>query len=434
MTHNSVHRSGPDIEPNLVHLGLGVFHRSHQACYTQLLNDKRGDAWRYYSFASNSRDVVDELEAQNCQYSLLETARGRASKGTVINSIARCGVSADQEVFESAVSSPKVKCITITVSEAGYTSTQPDAAMPRLAHALFARFGRNAEPLTVMSCDNLPQNSTRAKLALIRAAAEIEDDFVNWLDSEVTFLNTMVDRVTTKPNPELAERLFEETSFEDAAPVLTEFFSEWIIESQKDPDIPQWQQVGAKIVGDLTGYEQRKLWLLNGAHSLMAYTGIAKNLGTVREVTEHQLWDSVEQMWLEVHEALPIEGYFDYTRSLRDRFANPHIDHQLNKIAINGPAKLRTRCLPVMVLRATEKGLGSPFLAMQVGAWLAYIEGADRFSLDSESIEFQKQLGQVGEAGLRDLVFRLDETAANIDLVVDSVKDAYQKAKKGWVS
>ncbi len=420
-------------EHNLVHLGLGLFHRSHQAWYTQLLND-RGDAWSYFSFASNSKDVVDKLKAQNCRYSLLETAPGMHPKGSVVSSISNCGVSSDRNMFHSAISNPEVKCITITVSEAGYTSTRPDAAMPRLARALFSRYTQNAAPVTVMSCDNLPQNSRTAKFALLSAAAEIEDGFASWLDSEVSFLNTVVDRVTTKPTDELTQTLFDETDFQDAAPVLTEFFSEWVIEGQGMSDIPDWQKVGAKIVDDLTVYEHRKLWLLNGAHSLMAYLGLANNLHTVREFTEHPLWDFVEKMWLEVGEALPIEGYSDYTQNLRRRFANPHMDHQLAKIATNGPAKLRSRCLPVMVLRAKEKRLASPVLAMQLAGWLLYLERADPTTLDPESLEFQNQLSGAGEEGLGDLIFRLDEAAANIDLVLESVREAYDQAKKGQIN
>jgi mannitol-1-phosphate/altronate dehydrogenase len=139
-------------------------------------------------------------------------------------------------------------------------------------------------------------------------------------------------------------------------------------------------------------------------------------------------------MWLEVGEALPIEGYFDYTQNLRRRFANPHMDHHLAKIAINGPAKLRSRCLPVMVLRAKEKRLASPVLAMQLAGWLLYLERADPATLDPESIEFQNQLSRAGEEGLGDLIFRLDETAANIDLVVESVREAYDQAKKGQIN
>lgn len=411
---------------NMVHLGLGSFHRSHQAWYTHKLN-QAGPQWGYHSFSGNSRDLVDRLNKQNGKYSLVETESGSNPVVTTVESIKKCGVSSDSVVFQNAVADEKTVCVTLTISEAGYSATKNDGAIQRLSAALYKRFKLSAAPLSVISCDNLPNNGDTTRASVLEASEVYDSDFRDWISSNLSFPNTMVDRITPNPKDDLADLVELSTGFQDLAPVLTESFSEWFIEGSPNKTLPAWEQVGAKYVEDISPYENRKLWLLNGAHSLMAYMGKLHNLENVRDaMNDSKVSNSVEELWSEVSSILPAEGLEDYISQLRLRFDNPHIDHSLAKISQNGPSKLTTRCLPVMKKRAKKLGAHSPALAMTVASWIIYLAGNSASGLDLESKRLMEHYEEDKTSTIRDLVRDLDYESSDNEIVMDSIIEAHQ--------
>lgn len=412
--------------PNMVHLGLGSFHRSHQAWYTHKLN-QAGSQWGFYSFSGNSRDLVDRLNKQNGKYSLVETESGSNPVFTTIESIKKCGVSSDSAVFQNAVADEKTVCVTLTISEAGYSASKHDGAIQRLSAALYQRFKESAAPLSVISCDNLPNNGDTTRASVLEASEVYDSDFRDWISSNLSFPNTMVDRITPNPKDDVADLVELSTGFQDLAPVLTESFSEWFLEGSPNQKLPAWEQVGAKYVEDISPYENRKLWLLNGAHSLMAYMGQLHNLENVRDaMNDSKVSNSVEELWSEVSSILPAEGLEDYISQLRLRFDNPHIDHSLAKIAQNGPSKLATRCLPVMKKRAKELGAHSPALAKTVASWIIHLAGDSASGLDLESKRLMEHYQEDKTSTIRDLVRDLDYESSDNEIVMDSIIEAHQ--------
>lgn len=412
--------------PNMVHLGLGSFHRSHQAWYTHKLN-QNGPQWGFYSFSVNSRDLVDRLNKQDGKYSLLETESGHQPVVTTIESIKKCGVSSNSTVFQDAVADEKTVCITLTISESGYSATKNDGAIQRLSAALFQRFKTSAAPMSVISCDNLPTNGEKTRASLLEASEVYGSNFSDWILTSLSFPNTMVDRITPNPKADLTDLVKSETGFHDLAPVLTESFSEWFIEGSPDKNLPAWETVGARYVEDISHYENRKLWLLNGAHSLMAYLGQLHNLENVRDAMKDQrVSNSVEELWSEVSSILPAEGLEDYVSQLRTRFDNPYIDHSLAKISQNGPSKITTRCLPVMKKRANQLGAHSPALAKTVASWIIHAAGNTEDSSDKELTTLLEHYAEDKTSTITDIVKGLDYDAFDNEIVMDSIIEAHQ--------
>ena len=422
-----------DQSPRLVHLGLGSFHRSHQAWYVNSLQSS-DPGWAYHSFAVNSRELVDRLSSQGGKYTLVQTVQGSETEFTQIDSISKCGVSSDSEEFNSALASETTSCVTLTISEGGYSDTRKDGAIGRLSSALFERFRKSGAPLTVISCDNLPKNGSVTKNSILKASKAFEPDFHEWFLEYVEFPNTMVDRITPNPSSSLSKMVRRETGFEDQTPVLTEKYSEWFIEGQRNDTVPPWQNVGVRYVDDVSPFENRKLWLLNGAHSLMSYLGQLRQLENVASaMCDKQISPTVESLWEEVSSVLPGEGLEDYIASLRLRFENPHINHSLEKISQNGPSKIRTRWLPVMKKRAIELGEQSPALATAIAAWITFSTLNDKKTWDEESEQIFRDQKGITSSSIREIMRRLDQESAENDEIIESILEAQKRLNKELV-
>lgn len=415
--------------PNMVHLGLGSFHRSHQAWYTQLANQK-GGSWSYKSFAVNSTKLASAMSLQNCIYSLVET-RGDGFEVSKIESISEVGISSNQEEFSQSIAAVETQVVTLTISESGYDNVVENSALLRLYRGLKQRFDESAAPLTVISCDNIPENGNRTRESLMAFATK-SDGLLEWLENKVRFPNTMVDRITPKPETWLSDLVLEKSGFKDHIPVLTEPYSEWFISGEFAAQRPEWEAGGAKFVEDLTEYENRKLWLLNGSHSFLAYSGLASGHKTVDQVmNDNRLRPHVEGIWQEVSGILQSGKELEqYVELLASRFSNPHIGHQLNKIAQDGPSKLRTRCIPAIERRFEVLGLTSPRLALEIAAWMAYLEIADPKHLDQESRSIQAGVQGNSESRARFVLEKLKLGLSETSGVLSSLIEAGQILRK----
>ena len=384
----------------LVHLGLGNFFRAHQAWYTDHAPDATD--WGVAAFTGRSGKLADSLTAQDGLYSLI-TRAADGDRFDVIASLSRTHPAADHQAWLGYLASPDVSAVTITVTEAGYlrgpdggldhdnaqvqadiTALRGDptatvhTAPGRLAAGCAARRRADAGPLTLVPCDNLPGNGA-VTARVVRDLAELVDPaLADWIDRSVSCVTTVVDRITPRTTPDDRRAVAEATGVGDCCPVGTEPFHEWVLSGAFPAGRPQWDKAGATLADDIDPYEDRKLWLLNGAHSLLAYAGSARGHQTVAEaVADDPCRDWMQQWWTEAsrHIDLPADVLDNYRAALVDRFANPRMHHRLAQIAADGSQKLPVRILPVLRSeRAAGRMPGGATRAL--GAWICHLRGA----------------------------------------------------------
>jgi fructuronate reductase len=383
----------------LVHLGLGNFFRAHQAWYTDHAPD--AEDWGIAAFSGRRAELAEALTAQDGLYTLVTRAEDR-DRFDVVSSLSRAHPAADHDAWLRYLASPDVRAVTLTVTEAGYLrgadggldrdrpEIQADAealkadpgavvrtAPARLLAGLAARRRADAGPLALVPCDNLPDNGAVAARVL-RDLAEMVDPSLNaWLTEVVGTVTTMVDRITPETTPEDARTVVEATGRSDCCPVVTEPFSEWVLSGPFPGGRPRWEEAGAILTDDVEPFEQRKLWLLNGGHSLLAYAGSARGHATVAEAAADdtcRAW--LEEWWSEAsaHLSLPADDVTAYREALLDRFANPRMRHRLDQIAADGSQKVPIRFLPV-VRRERLAGRTPPGATRALAAWVCHLRG-----------------------------------------------------------
>src|SRR5829696_7800011 len=368
----------------IVHLGVGNFHRAHQAWYTT--SAPNSAEWGIAAFTGRRPDVADALRPQDGLYTLI-TRSADSDTFDVIGSVSAVHPAADHEAYLAYLSRPEVAVVTITVTEAGYlrrpgghldinrsvvqadlAALRSDARAPvtslpaKLVAGLVARRVAGEGAITVLSCDNLPHNGS--------VTATVVKDLVD-------FATSLVDRITPATTDDDRALVARDLGFEDAAPVPTEPFSEWVISGRFPGGRPTWQYAGARIVEDVTPYEQRKLSLLNGSHSLMAYAGSVRGHVTIDEaIADPDCRSWVESFWSEAshHLSLPAESVAAYRRALLDRFSNPRVRDQLRRIAADGSAKLPVRIVPT-TLAERAAGRLPVGCATAFAGWLLHLRG-----------------------------------------------------------
>ncbi|WP_036506285.1 mannitol dehydrogenase family protein [Nocardioides sp. URHA0020] len=349
----------------LVHLGLGSFFRAHQAWYTDLAPD--AEDWGIAAFTGRSPALAEALRAQGGRYTLV--TQGPA--GPTFRRIAALSdvrAASEHEAWLAHLADPAVCVVTITVTEAGY-GPGPGAAPARLVAGLAARRAAGAGAISLVPCDNLPANGPMLR-SVVRELAE--PGLRAWIDDHVDFVTTMVDRITPATTDADRALVLAETGVEDRAPVVTEAYSEWVLSGAFPAGRPDWD---ATFVDDVAPYERRKLWLLNGAHSLLAYAGLARGHETVQQaVTDPTLRGWVEEWWDEAARRLPQSPAETaaYRVALLARFANPGIRHLLAQVALDGDQKIPARILPS--LRAERAAGRLPTgSARVVAAWVRWV-------------------------------------------------------------
>jgi fructuronate reductase len=405
-----------------VHLGLGNFFRAHQAWYTQHAADAAG--WGIAAFTGRSPALAERLAAQDGRYPLLvRGARGTATE--TISSLSAVHAADDLDALRRYFASPAVAVVTTTVTEAGYRrngtgaldTTDPEVAADiaalvadpvagtvgttpgRLVAGLLARRAAGAGPVAIVPCDNVPDNGAMVRRVVTDLAALLEPGLVGWVDEHVSFVTTMVDRITPRTtDADVAEA-------GDPLVVVTEPFAEWVLAGDFPGGRPAWD---ARFVDDVRPFETRKLWLLNGAHSIMAYAGSILGHVTVADaIADPEVAGWVDEWWDTAarHLTLPTAEIAAYRAALLDRFANPHLHHQLAQIAADGSQKVPIRVVPV--LRAERRAGALPEGATRfVAAWIAHLRGHGTPVTDAHAEEVTKlAAGNVEDAVARTLTW-----------------------------
>ena len=389
----------PKAPVRIVHLGLGAFHRSHQAWYTE----HAGDAaeWGIAAFTGRRPDAAEALSAQDCLYTLVERSAGGDSF-EVIGSIVEAVDGADTARLCELVAAAQTAVVTLTITEAAYGlaadgtfdadapgvaddlralsaaasggAGAPGTPLGRLVLALARRRDSGAGPLAVVSCDNLPANGEVARRAVLGMASAWGADLVEWIGENVSFVSTSVDRITPRTTDEDIAEVAERCGYRDNSPVVAEPFRNWVLSGDFPAGRPRWEDAGAVVVDDIEPYENRKLWLLNGAHSMLAYAGQLRGHATVAEaLADPACRKAVEDFWDEAARHLP-EGELEipqYRQALLERFGNARIAHRLAQIAADATTKLRMRAVPTLAAEraAGRSGAGS---ALMIAAWIDY--------------------------------------------------------------
>jgi Mannitol-1-phosphate/altronate dehydrogenases len=359
------------LEVGVLHLGLGVFHRAHQVVYTEEAMAVTGDRrWGICAAGMRSRATVDVVAAQDGLFSVLVRDGGpRPVELRVYGSLRQTRFGA--EVVER-LADPRIKVVTITVTEKGYLPGQDTITW--LVAGLERRAKAGGGPVTVLSCDNVPHNGQVVGDA-VRAAAD--EGLREWIDENVAFPSSMVDRLVPAPRPEDLDEVAAALGVRDRAAVATEPFRQWVIEDRFAAERPAWEKAGALIVPDVAPYELMKLRLLNGSHSLIAYLGMLHGCETIAEtVARDDVAEAVRALMdQDITPTLPVPEGFDieaYKRRLRQRFANPALRHQTAKVAADGSLKLPLRLITVLKERLAA-GATPSYAALGIAAWMRYV-------------------------------------------------------------
>ncbi len=358
--------------PRILHLGVGNFFRAHQAWYTQACPD-----WRVTGVSFRSSDVRDRLAKQGFAYALVI----KDASGTKIQKITCLGsmlvMAEDPAAVLAAIADPAIDVITLTVTEKAYClgkdgalDLQNRAIVEDLSGGAITPIGALARgladrttPVTVLSCDNLPDNGRKlgAALEVFAQAAGLT------IRVTVTYPSCMVDRITPATTDDIR------TEAGDDMAVPTEGFTEWVIEDDFAAARPDWP--GVQWVQDVAPHEMRKLRMLNGAHSYLAYAGVLRGHTFVHEaIADPDLRAGAMGIMSEAAQTLPPEIQAqaqDYAAALITRFENPNLHHRLRQIAMDGSQKLPIRILGTL---ADRSGQDSPALNAAVNAWVAFVQ------------------------------------------------------------
>ncbi|WP_432560612.1 mannitol dehydrogenase family protein [Granulicoccus sp. GXG6511] len=435
----------PAAPVRMLHLGLGNFHRAHQAWFTEHAPD--ADEWGYAEFAGRDSALVDDLNDQGGAYTLL--VRGAdGDQAEVIGVISAVHQATDHEAWLGYWAAPELAVITITVTEAGYCRGEDgglDLADPgvladlealrtdrralvgtapaRLLAGILARAEAGGGPVAVFSCDNLPDNGLVAQRVVGDLAEALGPDAVAAVEPHA-WVTSMVDRITPRATDEELAAVASLTDRDDRAPVVTEPFVEWVVAGDFPAGRPDWQ--GVTFVDEVEPFEQRKLWLLNGSHSLMAYAASARGHEAVSDaIGDPVVREWVEEWWDEAvrHLTLPADHLASYRAALVARFANPNIRHLLAQIAADGSQKVPVRILPTLKAEraAGRSGRGA---ARVVAAWIRHLRGAGAPVTDAAGGRFVTVVQMEGAEGVRRVLELLDpELGEDADVValVDSL-------------
>lgn len=387
------------VKTGVVHLGIGAFHRAHQAVVFDDALASGDLRWGVLGASLRSPGVRDQLNPQNGLYTLV--VRDGADEHLRVIGAGR-GVLVgpeDPAALVAAMAVADVHIVTLTVTEKGYRLDpatgdllldDPDVAAdlagieaPRTAPgfivaALRARKAAGLRPFTVISCDNLPHNGKRIRAGVLAMARRIDPALAEWIEAEGAFPQTMIDRIVPATTPDDVARLTARLGVEDQGMVKAEPFTQWVIEDWFAGEQPDFAAFGVQLTDAVEPWEDAKLRLLNGSHSAIAYLGALSGHEHVHEAVAVPAFAAyVEALWDETQTTLNPPPGLDvaaYRNELMARFSNSALMHRTRQIAMDGSQKLPQRLLAGAAERL-EDGQGIEAMALGVAAWMRWQEG-----------------------------------------------------------
>lgn len=389
-----------DVKIGIVHLGIGAFHRAHQAVYIDdlLAQDPQ---WGILGVSLRSRTTAEALNPQDNLFTVATNdANGQSNR--IIGSVLDVITAPDNpQAVLDALTAPSTCIVSLTITEKGYCHDpaagdldvnhldiitdlanphRPKTAAGYIAEALRIRRENGTKPFTVLSCDNLPMNGQTTQKVIVQYAALVNPDLADWIAQNVTFPSTMVDRIVPATTNENRQQISNAISVEDAWPVMAEPFSQWVIEDNFCNARPAYESVGAQMVANVEPYELMKLRMLNGSHSTIAYLGYLAGHKTVADVLAQPQFENLikDMMTDEIIPTLdlPSVDLPAYRDQLIERFKNPALNHLTWQIAMDGSQKLPQRILDTI---SANIAANRPYsrLAKCVAGWMQYASAID---------------------------------------------------------
>jgi fructuronate reductase/mannitol 2-dehydrogenase len=388
--------------PSVVHFGVGGFSRAHQMVYFDELAQRGiSQSWGVVGVGLNSRAMKTALEPQDYLFTVVE-------RGTDLERARVVGVMVDylfapeeREALLERLAADTTRLITLTITGNGYpidartgkfrettagiaddleNPTQPQTVFGYLVEALDRRRRAGKEPFTVLSCDNLPQNGIAVRTAILALATHRDPELARWIERRMSFPSSMVDRITPETTPAQRDRIAQSFGIDDRWPVLTEPFSQWIVEDRFSNGRPPLEQVGVQFVDDVRPYQLLKTRLLNGSHSALGHLGyLAGHRTTAAAMADDVIHEYVAALLDEIGPLLPEADGLDlasYRRSLLARFGNPKISDQLARLCGRGSTKMAAYLLPSLH-EALQQGRDCEMLTLALAGWFRYLRGTD---------------------------------------------------------
>ncbi|TIO08207.1 MAG: mannitol dehydrogenase family protein [Mesorhizobium sp.] len=389
------------VVPGIVHIGVGAFHRAHQATYVDDCLAAGETDWGIVGVSLRSADTRDALAPQDGLYTLAVRSSDSESLRVVGSILSMLVAPEDPGAVLAALTDPRTRIVTLTITEKAYLraagggldKTHPDIVhdlanpqMPRTAHgflteSLARRRAAGIPPFTVLCCDNLPANGATLHRLLVEFAALRNSDLARHIADEVAFPSSMVDRIVPATTDADRTRISGQLGVEDAWPVMTEPFCQWVVEDDFPAGRPAWEKFGVTMVGDVGPFEDMKLRLLNGSHSAIAYLGLLSGHETVdRAFADPTIRQFVDGLWAEAIPTLPKDAGLDtadYTSQLAKRYSNTALAHRTAQIANDGSQKLPQRIVASAV-ECIETGVTPKHLMLVAAAWIAACEARGR--------------------------------------------------------
>ncbi len=374
----------------IVHFGIGAFHRAHQAWYTDRAMEGGDRNWAITGVSLRSGDVAHQMNPQEGLYTVTERA-GEGSRTRIIGAVRDVLVATHEpDAVIAALAAPATQIASLTITEKGYCRAKhgglddrlatEDSVFHFLAKGLRRRHDAGLPGLTLLSCDNLADNGQQLARLMADYLAIHDAGLLGWFETACACPSTMVDRIVPATTQEERRAVADVLDgIHDAAAVVTEPFSQWVIEDRFAGPRPHWEAVGAQLVDDVRPYEIAKLRMLNGAHSALAYLGLRSGHTFVHQaVADLALRPLIEGLMREEaatsFAAAVGQDLNAYADALLSRFANPALNHRLAQIAMDGSQKIPQRWLETLAVHQ-KAGRSCPAIIRAIGAWLVHVRG-----------------------------------------------------------
>ena len=394
------------LRTGIVHFGVGGFHRAHQAMYLdRLMNEGKALDWAICGVGVMPADLGmrDVLDAQDGLYTLVVKAPDGTFEPRVIGSIKEyLFAPEDPEAVIAKMASPEIKIVSLTVTEGGYNinavtgefvSDNPDIQhdlrpgnLPKttfglVVEALARRKAAGTPPFTIMSCDNIQGNGHAAQRSFVAYATLRDPELGKWVEDNVAFPNSMVDRITPVTTDEDRALVRSRYGIDDGWPVVCEPFTQWVLEDTFNQGRPPFEEAGVQVVDDVEPYELMKLRLLNASHQALCYFGYLAGYRLVHDVAQEPLFADFLLAYMEQEASptlAPVPGIEldDYRHQLIERFSNAQVRDTVARLCAESSDRIPKWLLPVI---RHNLETGGPILRATavVASWARYAEGRD---------------------------------------------------------
>ncbi|WP_078085219.1 mannitol dehydrogenase family protein [Microbulbifer mangrovi] len=391
-----------EITTGIVHLGIGAFHRAHQAWYTENRIAAGEKDWGIVGASLRSAGVRDQLVPQNGLYSVVEKSNA-GTKVQIVGAVSDVlvGPESPQQLLE-LLAQESVRIVSLTITEKGYchdpasgdlnpqhpdvlhdlaNPQAPKSALGYIVGALALRKERGLPGFTVLTCDNLPSNGKLLGNVLAQYAEKVDSALAAWIAENTTTPSTMVDRIVPATTDADREELEALIGCRDEAAVMAEPFAQWVVEDNFLRGRPEWDKAGATFVDDVEVYELIKLRLLNGSHSMLAYSGYLAGCETVADVMAVPAFNklALHFMQSEATTSIDVPADFDiaaYQAELIERFENRALRHRTWQIAMDGSQKIPQRWLGTLRHQLENDG-PIEVLSFALANWIRYVSAVD---------------------------------------------------------